>query len=811
MVMEKEELKKIAVPLLGISCASCVARVEEILAGVDGVSDGKVNLANQQATIAYNPSQVDVSRIATALKAGGYPMALQETRISITGMHCASCVLNVEKFVASIDSVVEVEINFAAGTGVVRHIAVDNLQGRLTELLAGSGYEATLIEDTSAVADPAASEISGLKKPLIFSVFAAAITMGMMAMQHFLMIHFQQVLMAYLQFALATAVYFWGGMRFHKGLIHSIKRRSADMNTLISLGTSTAYLYSVVALFFPHLFFQGTEMPEYYFDTAIMIIALILLGRFLEAKAKSRSSSAIARLLKSRPDTATTLKDGVETTIKAIDLKPGDVVRVRPGERIAADGKVVFGSASLDESMLTGEPLPVEKGIDDQVTGGTINVSGSIDFVVTVDQKDSRLNKIAEMVMAALGSKPRIQRLADKVAAVFVPIVIALSLITLVVWLLIGAEFTFALRNFIAVLIIACPCALGLATPMAIMVGVGKAASLGIFFKSGETLEQIGKLDTLFFDKTGTLTEGRFEVVDVASHEIAEDRLLCLAASVEKRSEHPLARAVVDYALTQDIVLFEVDDFMSLAGAGAEGEIDGVKVLLGTSKLMQARGVDVSPLAGKYEAELAKGRTLIFVAADKQVAGVIALADIIKPEARRTIERTKTLGITPAMITGDNRAAAAFVANELGINEVEAELLPQQKLNAITKRKEAGEIVGMVGDGINDAPALATADVGIALSSGTEIAVESASVTLTANEISRVPTVIQLARTTLRNIKQNLFWAFFYNVVTIPLAAGVFYPFHQVRLSPEIAALVMSFSSIFVVSNALRLRRFRDG
>lgn len=807
--MATERLKNITVPLTGISCAGCIARSENILAEINGVASGRVNLANHQATIAYDPSRVNVAEIARRLNAGGYPIALQKARISITGMHCASCVLNVENFIAGIDGVVSVEVNYGTSTGVVRHIGLSDPAGKLASLFAGSGYQVTVVDAGVAAVDPIAMEVRELATPLMFSLAAAILTMGLMALEHIHAVHVNMTVTAYVQFLLGTAVYFWGGLRFHKGLIHSIKRRSADMNTLVSLGTSAAYFYSVILLFFPGWLLRLGEMPEYYFDTAIMIIALILLGRYLEAKAKSRSSSAISRLLRARPDTATLLKDGQESTISAIALTPGDWVRVRPGERIPADGTITSGAASIDESMLTGEPLPVEKSVDDTVTGGTIAAGGSFDFVVTAYQKDSRLSKIAEMVTAALGSKPQIQRLADKVASVFVPIVIVLSLITLAVWLLAGADFPFALRSFIAILIIACPCALGLATPMAIMVGVGKAASLGILFKSGETLEQVGKLNTLFFDKTGTLTQGRFQVVGVTSFGTTEERLLHLAASVEKRSEHPLAKSVVEYATAKGVILSEVDGFISLAGAGASGTVDGASVLLGTLKLMQARGVDLSSIEEKPRAQPDRAETLVFVAADGKAVGFIALADTVKLDAQQAIDQIRALGITPAMITGDNRAVAETVARELGIELVEAELLPQQKLNAIKKRKEAGALVGMVGDGINDAPALALADVGIALSSGTEIAVESAAVTLIGHEISRVPTVIRLARVTMRNIKQNLFWAFFYNVITIPLAAGLFYPAFKVQLSPVIAALAMSFSSIFVVTNALRLRRFK--
>ncbi len=802
-------IRRVTVPIAGMTCAGCVARVESVLNNIDGVAESRANLANHQVSIAYNPNRVDISKIAHEMEIVGYPISFQETHINITGMHCASCVLNVEKHISSIAGVAEVEINFAAGTGVIKHVDVDDLPGQLQTLFAGSGYDVAVEGETSQAIDPLLVEINQLKRPLIFSIFASVIALAIMIGDY---VHFAGIDMAssaYIQFALATAVYFWGGLRFHKGLWHSIKRRSADMDTLISLGTSAAYWYSVIMLFAPSFFHSAGEMPEYYFDSAIMIIALILLGRYIETRAKSRSSSAITGLLKARPDKASVIRDEVETSVASMSLAPGDIVRVRPGERVPADGKIIKGSGSVDESMLTGEALPVEKEIGSEVTGGTINVSGSFDFEVTSSQKDSRLSKIADMVSAALSSKPAIQKMVDRIASVFVPIVIGLAILTLAVWLIVGAQFAFALKSFIAIMIIACPCALGLATPMAVMVGVGKAASLGILFKSGDTFEQIAGLKTLFFDKTGTLTQGRFEVVEVKPFGNADTSFLRLAGAVEKLSEHPLAKAVVSYAESQQVALPQCDDFMSLAGAGASGIVEGKNILLGTLKLMQARKVDITALGPESAIKNNDGRTLIYVAVTGILNGYIALADTVKPEAASTISQVRALGIDPAIITGDSMSAARRVGNELGIDQISAELLPQQKLTAIRERKASGERVGMVGDGINDAPALALADVGIALSSGTEIAVESASVTLTGHQIDRVPTVIRLARATLRNIRQNLFWAFFYNVAAIPLAAGLFYPLYHVQLSPIIAAGAMSFSSLFVVMNALRLRRFR--
>ncbi|MBK7092732.1 MAG: copper-translocating P-type ATPase [bacterium] len=633
--------------------------------------------------------------------------------------------------------------------------------------------------------DPTDSEVAELRWPLLFSLASVAITMFIMAGEHFHFFHIDPEVSGHIQFVLATAVYFWCGKRFHLGLWHSLKRKSADMNTLISLGTSAAYFFSVVVLFKPSLFPATGGHSEFYFDTAIMIIALILLGRFLEAKARSRSSSAIRKLLEARPDEATIVVNGTEKQKRSEYLEIGDIVRVRPGEWIAADGEIIEGTGSVNESMLTGEALPVDKQTGDQVTGGTINTTGSFDFRVTTAQSESRLTKIAAMVRQALSAKPQIQRLVDKVASIFVPIVIGLSVVTLAIWLLAGAGFVFALKA-----------------------GIGRGAGMGILFRSGDSLEQIGKVSTMFFDKTGTLTNGAFRVVNMHGIRQSSESLLRLVASVESKSEHPLAKAVVEYAQEQGVAFASVSDFVSYAGAGAEGTVEGKRVLLGTAKFFQYRKIDLSALAADVDPELAHGRSLMFVAIDGTAAGFVTLADTIKPDASTAIHELSMLGITATMLTGDNQHSAQSVAREIGITNFKAELLPQQKLNAIAEAKSSGAIIGMVGDGINDAPALAAADIGIALSSGSDIAVESAAVTLTGSGLRKVPQVIRLARAIVRNIKQNLFWAFFYNVITIPVAAGALYPAFGIQLSPIIAAAAMSLSSIFVVTNALRLRRF---
>ena len=799
---------RIELPVSGMHCASCVGRVEKLLQSQPGIDSASVNLATNSATIDYDAAKFDLPATVKALEAGGYPSNLRETQLTITGMHCASCVANIEAFLLEIPGIASASVNLTTGSGAIKHLDVPELQAKINNALKDSGYTATISSPGETAPDPADVEVEELRRPLLFSLMAAIVAMVLMAGDHFHLFHIDPEISGHLQFVLASVVYFWCGKRFHVGLWHSLKRLSADMNTLISLGTSAAYIFSVLVLFKPSVFATDQTHPEFYFDTTIMIIALILLGRYLEARARSRSSSAIRKLLESRPEEATIIVGGTESKKRSELLEIGDLVRVKPGERVPADGKIVLGASSIDESMLTGEALPVEKQVGDLVTGGTINTSGSFDFEVTTAQSESRLSQIAAMVRQALSSKPAIQRLVDKIAAVFVPIVVGLALLTMIAWLVSGAGFIFAFKTMIAVLIVACPCALGLATPVAIMVGVGRGAQLGVLFRSGDSLEQIGNIKKIFFDKTGTITEGAFHVAAIHAPGADEQSVVTAAAAVEVRSEHPLAKALVAYASEQKLLLPEVQEFMAYAGAGAGGVVAGKQILLGTEKFFAYRKIDLAGLADKVESEKALGRSLILAAIDGKLAGIVTFEDRIRSDAHAAIAELKSLGISSGLLTGDNRQAADRVAAEVGIEDVRAELLPHFKLNAINLAKGGGTIVGMVGDGINDAPALATADVGIALSSGSAIAVESASVTLTGRDLRRIPVMIRLARATVRNIKQNLFWAFFYNVITIPLAAGALVPLWEIQLSPVVAAAAMSLSSVFVVTNALRLKRF---
>jgi Cu+-exporting ATPase len=726
---------------------------------------------------------------------------------SVTGMNCASCAANIERALRKVGGVRQANVNLAAGRAAVLYDPGRVGPRDLARAVREAGY--------GVVAEAGEAERAAEKdyRTLRNSVAAGAA----LALLIFLgsMRRWFPWMPAFLQdprvlWALATPVQFVLGLRFYRGAWAALRHGTATMDTLVAVGTTAAYLYSAAATALPSLFRAAGVEPEVYFDTSAVIIVLILFGRTLEARAKGRTSEAIRKLMGLRPRTARVVDTEGEREVLVEAVRVGDVLIVRPGERVPVDGLIVDGRSALDESMITGESLPVDKGPGDAVTGATLNKWGRFTFRAAKVGEDTVLAQIIRLVREAQGSKAPIQRLADVVAAYFVPAVIALAVATFVVWIVFGPRpgLTVALLHFVSVLIIACPCALGLATPTAIMVGTGRGAERGILIKSGESLETIHRVSTFIFDKTGTLTHGRPEVTDAfpAPGETPE-RLLALAAAVEHGSEHPLGQAIVRRAKADGLAIGTAEGFRAHEGLGVEGVVEGARILVGSPRLAGSAEIDMAPLASAADKLAGEGKTVAFVAAEGRLLGLLGLADTLKPGAARAVGQLKSQGYRVVMLTGDNERTARSVAAEAGIDDVVAEVLPGDKAQAVARLQSSGERVAMVGDGINDAPALARADVGLALGTGTDVAMASADITLISSDLEAVVTAVGLSRRTIRTIKQNLFWAFAYNVIGIPVAAGVLVPFFGIRLDPMIASAAMALSSVSVVTNSLRLRR----
>ncbi len=743
---------------------------------------------------------------------------MDKIEIPVSGMHCASCVNNVEQYLKRLKGVQAVAVNLATEKAMIEYDPGLITVPAIVQAVRDAGYE---VPETQAVAEGArplqAQLLEGqrdkyylsLKKRFLFALaFSVPLFLGGMHM--FLPFLPGWLHSPWLMLALAAPVQFFSGWLFYKGLWASVKRRNADMDTLVAVGTSAAFGYSLLATVFPGFFAQAGLQQAYYYDSSAVIITLILLGRMLEAGARGRTSQAIKRLIGLQAKTARVVKDGRETEIPIGQVAAGDIISVRPGERVAADGVILEGFSSLDESMITGESIPVDKASGDKVTGGTINKTGAFRFQAQKVGRETVLAQIIKLVEEAQGSKAPIQRLADKIASVFVPIVMAVAALTFILWLIFGPSFNLALINAVAVLVIACPCALGLATPTAIMVGTGRGAELGILIRRGEILEKAGSLDTIVFDKTGTLTTGRITVTNVAvSPDLDEEQLLALAASAESFSEHPIGQAVADYARMKRIEIPSSSGFKALPGAGLSCQVNGRAVVIGNRVLMDQTGVDF-PTLEKLAARLQQeGKTVIYMAVDGAPAGIIAVADTLRDNAPQAVSSLKALGLKTAMITGDHKEVASAIAGQLGMDKTISEVLPRDKAEEIRKLQAGSSVVAMVGDGINDAPALAQADIGIAMGRGTDVAIESADVILMGDDLNLILKTIRLSRSTLKVIKQNLFWAFFYNVIGIPIAAGLLYPFFGILLNPMFAALAMAFSSVSVVSNSLRLKRWK--
>jgi Cu+-exporting ATPase len=816
--MEKKDKQTVTLPIGGISCASCAARIEKGLRNLSGIKEANVNLATEKAVVTYDPQVLNEEGLIRTIEDLGYKVPLPENKaekmvISVGGMTCAACVRKVEKALAALDGVSEASVNLATEKATVLYQPGLLEKADFRKVIEDLGYEVRGFDEILADRErqARAEEIRRQKRKFVFSACLTAAAFIGSFPEWFPW--WPKVLREPITlFILTTPVQFWAGWQFYRGFWSALKHRTSDMNTLIAVGTSAAYVYSTVVTFFPGVFrAYGLKLGVYY-DTAAMIITLILLGKLLEAIAKGHTSEAIKRLMGLRVKTARIIREGVELDIPVEEVRQGDWVVVRPGEKIPVDGIVREGNSAVDESMLTGESIPVEKSPGERVMGATINKTGSFKFEATKVGKETVLAQIIKLVEEAQGSKAPIQRLADRVASVFVPTVILIALVTFAVWLIFGPSpaFTFALLNFVAVLIIACPCAMGLATPTAIMVGTGRGAENGILIKSGESLETVHRVKTIIFDKTGTLTQGKPEVTDVAASDgFKEEQVLSWAASVEKGSEHPLGEAIVHAAKEKGMQLSAVEAFEAIPGQGVKARIDGQQLLLGNLRLMEENGVQVGGLRDRAERLAGEGKTPMIVALDGRAAGVVAVADTLKPNTLEAVESLHRMGLEVIMITGDNERTAKAVASQVGIDRVLAEVLPWDKSQQVKKLQEEGKVVAMVGDGINDAPALAQADVGIAIGTGTDVAMESSDITLITGDLRAVIAAIQLSRRTIRTIKQNLFWAFIYNILGIPIAAGILYPFWGILLNPMIASAAMAMSSVSVVSNSLRLKRFQ--
>ncbi len=808
-------LERIDLPVQGMSCASCVERIETGIAKLAGVKQASVNLAAERASVLYDPAQISARCLVTEVENLGYGTRTEEITVPIRGMSCASCVDKIETQLRGLPGVTRAQVNFAAEKATVNFIPSIHSPADLRKAIREIGYEPLEIADTSAAADYEKEardrEIRQLRvKTLVGAMLSIPLLLGMVSdwfpgMPKWLTNHF-------VQFLLATPVHLWVGWQFHAGFWKALKYKTADMNTLVSLGTNAGYIYSTVVTFAPGFFVGEGIHAGVYFETVAILHTLIILGRFFEARAKGRTSEAIKKLMGLQAKTARVIRDGRELDIPVQDVQLGDIVVVRPGEKISVDGVLEQGSSAVDESMLTGESLPVEKLSGSEVYGGTLNKTGSFHFKATKVGKDTALAQIIKLVEAAQGSKPPIQRTADKIAGVFVPIVISIAALSFGVWYFFGPQpaLIFALANFMAVLLIACPCAIGLAAPTAVMVGIGKGAEHGILFRGAEALEVASKLTTVVLDKTGTLTKGEPSVTDVVTARDFHQRdILRYAASAEKGSEHPLGEAIVKRANEEGIEIEAADFFNAIPGHGIEAKIAGKDLLLGNLKWMRDRRISLDGLDKESERLADEGKTPMFVAIDGRAAGIIAVADTLKPNSQEAVKALHGLGLEVAMITGDNKRTAHAIAKQIGIDRVMAEVLPQDKAQEVKRLQAEKKVVAMVGDGINDAPALAQADVGIAIGTGTDVAMEASDITLISGDLRGIVTAIALSKRTMRTMKQNFFWAFIYNTVLIPVAAGVLYPVAGILMSPIFAGAAMAFSSVSVVSNSLRLRTFR--
>ena len=814
---------QVTLPITGMTCAACVGHVSNALEEVPGVEDAMVNLATESATVTLGGNAPRFSALADAVQNAGYGVRTQKASLAIGGMTCAACVSHVESALTGVEGVADASVNLATDRASVEYVPGLTGISDLRSAVEDSGYSITVVAGDESDDALVPGDAAALKRKFVFSLAVAAGIMTLMAVPGLTdRLPFDVDLFL---LALATPVQFWAGRQFYVSAWSAAKHLTSNMNTLIAIGTSAAYLYSAaVTLFGQTAFFEGRS-TDTYFETSAAIIGLVLLGRFLESGAKRRASGAMLALIRLQPRSARVIRDGqyVDTPIEEIAV--GDLILVRPGEKLPVDGVVEEGASTVDEAMLTGESAPIDKREGSEVYGATINGSGSLMFRATRVGRDTMLAGIIRMVEEAQGSRAPIQRLADLVSAYFVPAVVGVSAVVFLVWLAFGPEpgYAAAVLTAVAVLIIACPCAMGLATPTAVVVGIGKGAEHGVLIRSAESLELAHRVDVAVLDKTGTLTTGRPSVTDVHSPDFGTDALVTLAAAVERRSEHPLAAAIVESADERGLDIPEASDFRAVPGLGAMAVTGGVQVAVGNRRLMLEQDISLGEMEAVARRMSSNGGTPVYVAVGGELKGLISVADKLKLESKSAVEELRTAGIEVVMLTGDNSATAQAIASEAGIDRVVAEVLPADKAEQVKALQAEGKTVAMVGDGINDAPALVQADVGIAVGTGADVAIEAADVALVGGDLRSVPVVMRLSRATMRVIRQNLFWAFAYNVALIPIAAGVLYPVfagggvpEALRpvlgehgfLNPILAAGAMAISSLSVVSNSLRLKRF---
>ena len=812
--------QKITLPIAGMTCANCAMNIERGVKKLHGVMDASVNFASEQASISFDPNDLNIKDLVDNIHGSGFTVAAIKIELPITGMSCANCAANIERALyKKTTGIVTASVNFATERLTAEYIPGVTSANDIVSVIQQAGYGAILpdevVEGQDAEQAARNAEIKDQTRKFVIGAILA-IPLFILSMGrdfNFLGMWSHAPWVNWLFCALATPVQFYTGWDFYKGGVKSLKNKSANMDVLVAMGSSVAYFYSLAVLIFPAL---GDHV---YFETSAVIITLIKLGKMLESRTKGKTGGAIRKLMGLRPKTATIIQDGVEKEIQITRVQKGDTIIVRPGERIPVDGIIIEGESFLDESMLTGEPLPVDKHAGDRVVGGTINGEGLLKFHALAVGKETVLAQIIRLVQEAQGSKAPIQSLADRVAAIFVPAVIGIALATFLLWWGITGEFVQAMIRLVAVLVIACPCALGLATPTAIMAGTGKGAEKGILFKKSEALEMATKLDTIVLDKTGTITMGRPDVVDIILFDpgfASRDQLLKLAASVEKGSEHPIGKAIVNEARKRSIDLWEPENFKARGGFGVEARIQGNSVKLGKPEWFRDIGIDIEKAEDKIDLLQSQGKTVMLLVQEKELSGLIAVSDTLKPESKAAIQQLQNQDLKVVMLTGDNLKTAQAIALKVNIDEIFAEVRPEEKSSKIKELQKKGKKTGMVGDGINDAPALAQADVGLAIGTGTDVAIEAGDIILSSGSLTGVSRAIRLSSATMKTVKQNLFWAFCYNIVLIPVAAGILQPFDVFpvflrQLHPILAALAMSLSSISVVTNSLRLYNKKIG